>query len=85
MNLAVLHFISQSQQSGQPVVITSWMELLTLIVLISALAAIYKHFECHEEGCHRHGKYPHGHIKLCSKHHPLITGDSKKDISLAGK
>jgi len=58
----------------------SYLELLTLAILISAFVTAYKHIECHEDGCHRLGKFPHGHLKLCKIHHPLVTGDTQKDI-----
>ena len=80
---ASLHFVSQAPQSGQPVFITSWVEILSLVTLatlISGFTLIYKHFECHENGCRKLGKHPYGHLKLCRIHHPLVSGDSKKDI-----
>jgi hypothetical protein len=58
----------------------SVIEWLSLFTLLGGITAIYRHIECHEEGCRRIGKYPHGHVKLCGKHHPNVSGDSKKDI-----
>jgi hypothetical protein len=55
----------------------SYLELLTLAVLVSAFATAYKHIECHQEGCHRLGRYPHGHLKLCARHHPLVPNNGK--------
>ena len=55
----------------------SYLELLTLAVLVSAFATAYKHLECHQTGCHRLGRYPHGHLKLCARHHPLVPNDGK--------
>jgi hypothetical protein len=78
--LATLHFISQAQQAGQPVVITSWMEILTavsLLALVSAFATAYHHIECHQDGCHRLGRFTHGHFKLCHVHHPLVPSDGR--------
>lgn len=76
MIIAILHFISQP-----PVIITSWIELLTVTVVFSGFIGIYRHLECHEESCHRPGKYIHGHLKLCAKHHPAVNGkNSKQDI-----
>ena len=74
---ATLHFISQAQQAGQAVVVTSWIELLTILALLSAIAGIYHHLECHQEGCKRLGRYTHGHLKLCHVHHPLVPNDGK--------
>jgi hypothetical protein len=78
--LAALHFISQAPQAGQPVIITSWMELLCIVslgVLISAFVTVYRHIECHKDGCHRLGRFPHGHLRLCHVHHPLVPSDGK--------
>jgi hypothetical protein len=76
----VLHFISQAPQSGQPVVITSWMEILTavsLLALVSAFVAAYRKIECHQTGCHRIGRFAHGHLHLCHVHHPLVPSDGR--------
>jgi hypothetical protein len=69
--LATLHFLSE-QVFGD-----SYLELLTLAVLISAFTAAYKHVECHRTGCHRLGRFQHGHLKLCGVHHPLVPDDGK--------
>jgi hypothetical protein len=69
--LATLHFLSE-QVFGD-----SYLELLTLAVLVSAFAAAYKHIECHQDGCHRLGRFTHGHLKLCARHHPLVPNDGK--------
>lgn len=84
--LAALHFISQAPQSGQPVVITSYVELLTVLSLLTVIGAActwYRHSRCHSASCRnrlgfrRHGKYPHGPLRLCRKHHPSIPGDGR--------
>lgn len=69
--LAALHFLSE-QTVGD-----SYLELLSLAVLISAFATAYKHIECHKDGCHRLGRFPHGHLKLCAHHHPGVPNDGK--------
>jgi len=76
--LATLHFISQAPQAGQPVVITSWMELLTVLqlgALIGLLGGAYHHVECHETGCHKMGRFTHDHLKFCHIHHPGVPND----------
>jgi hypothetical protein len=69
--LATFHFLTEQ------VVGDSYLELLTLAVLVSAFATAYKHVECHQDGCHRLGRYTHGHLKLCARHHPLVPDDGK--------
>jgi hypothetical protein len=69
--LATFHFLTE-QVFGD-----SYLELLTLAVLVSAFGTAYKHVECHQEGCHRLGRYAHGHLKLCARHHPLVPNDGK--------
>jgi hypothetical protein len=69
--LAAFHFLTE-QVFGD-----SYLELLTLAVLVSAFTAAYKHVECHQSGCHRLGRFPHGHLRLCAVHHPLVPNDGK--------
>jgi hypothetical protein len=71
MVLATFKFLTEQ------VVGDSYLELLSLAVLISAVATLYKHVECHQDGCHRLGRYTHGHLKLCAIHHPLVPNDGK--------
>jgi hypothetical protein len=68
---ATLHFLTE-QVFGD-----SYLELLTLAVLVSAFATAYKHVECHRSGCHRLGRFTHGHLKLCARHHPLVPDDGR--------
>jgi len=69
--LATLHFLSE-QVFGD-----SYLELLSLAVLISAFVTIYHHVECHRSGCHRLGRFQNGHLRLCARHHPLVPDDGK--------
>ena len=69
--LAALHFLSE-QTLGD-----SYLELLSLAVLVSAFATAYKHVECSRHSCHRLGRFPHGHLKLCAHHHPLVPDNGK--------
>jgi hypothetical protein len=63
---------------SQPVVIgCSVAELLSLLTLITLAGGAYKHLECHQDGCHRLGRFRHGHLKLCHVHHPLVPNDGK--------
>jgi len=63
---------------SQPVVFAdSWVELLSTITLVAFVLGAYKHLECHRAGCHRIGRFQHGHYKLCRIHHPLVPSDGK--------
>lgn len=73
--IAVIHLIDQPE-----VFVTSWIEALTLVTLgsiLAGLATAYHHIECHAEGCHKLGRFRHGHLKLCRIHHPLVPDDGK--------
>ncbi len=70
--LASLTFLSQPVVFGD-----SYLELLTLAVLVSAFVTAYKHIECRYDHCHRLGRFTHGHLKLCARHHPLVPDDGK--------
>jgi hypothetical protein len=84
--LAALHFISQAPQSGQSVIVTSWAEVLavfTLGTVVGACVTLYRHTRCSQSDCRncfglrRHGRYPHGHLKLCHVHHPDVPDDGR--------
>jgi hypothetical protein len=80
--LAAVHFLSEEVFGD------SYLELLTLAVLVSAFVTAYRHIECHQEGCHRLGRFRHGHLKLCARHHPLVPNDgriSAKEIDAVTK
>ncbi len=63
---------------SQPVVYsTSLVEVLTVVGLVSLVAGLYRHVECHQQGCHRFGRFPHGHFHLCAHHHPKVPSDGK--------
>lgn len=63
---------------------------VTLIVglVTGAVAArrfLHKHFECHEETCHRLGVHPvHGTpYRTCWRHHPVLAVHEKGSVPLA--
>ncbi|HEX3509621.1 MAG TPA: hypothetical protein VHT27_00840 [Solirubrobacteraceae bacterium] len=63
---------------SQPQVVTdSWVELASTITLIAFVLGVYRHLECHRGGCHRLGRFQHGHYKLCRLHHPLVPDSGK--------
>jgi hypothetical protein len=70
--LLALIFFSQPQA-----ITTSWVELASSITLVAFVVGAYKHLECHRAGCHRLGRFQHGHYKLCRLHHPLVPDSGK--------
>lgn len=44
------------------------------LAILGAVIGIYRNSRCHVDGCHRHGKYPFQHYKLCHIHHPQVDG-----------
>ncbi len=63
---------------SQPQVVTdSWVELASTVTLITLLIGAYRHFECHVSGCHRVGRFAHGHYKLCRVHHPGVPSSGR--------
>jgi hypothetical protein len=63
---------------SQPQVVTdSWIELAGTVTLIAFVIGAYRHLECHVSGCHRVGRFQHGHYKLCRVHHPNVPNDGK--------
>lgn len=42
------------------------------LTIITAIVVWWKTHECHVDGCHRFGKHPFQHYKLCKKHHPAV-------------
>ena len=63
---------------SQPVVFgTSISEVLQDAGLLTLIGGVYHHIECHQDGCHRLGRFSHGHLRLCHKHHPNVPDDGK--------
>jgi hypothetical protein len=56
---------------------TSISEVLQDAGLITLIVGAYRHLECHKDGCHRLGRFTHGHLKLCARHHPLVPSDGR--------
>jgi hypothetical protein len=64
-----------TQIISQPdVLVTSWVEILSITILVSLGVAAFKHFNCHVNSprfCWRFGHPVEGtHYRACSKHHP---------------
>ena len=63
---------------SQPQVFTdSWVELASTITLLAFVIGAYRHLECHKSGCHRLGRFAHGHYKLCHLHHPDVPSHGR--------
>jgi hypothetical protein len=73
--LAVLHFVSQAKQEGQPVFVTSYVELLciaTLGTVVGGVTMLYRKHNCHVQGCWRlqWKTVPGTDHVVCRRHHP---------------
>jgi len=42
------------------------------VTLIIGAVTWYYHNQCHVDKCHKIGKHPFKHYKLCKKHHPGV-------------
>jgi hypothetical protein len=42
---------------------------------LSILAMGYRLVNCQQTGCRRIGRFAHGHLRLCHRHHPLVPDD----------
>lgn len=63
---------------------SEWAAVIALVEGISGLAVLaglYRFAECHQEGCHRFGRFRHEHLRLCHRHHPLVPDDGQIDVS----
>lgn len=45
------------------------------VTIIIGLITWYKSGECHIDTCHRRGRYPFQHYKLCRLHHPEVPAE----------
>ncbi len=73
--MIAVHVFSQPE-----VLVTSWIEWLTVIGifgLLGGLITAYRKINCHRSGCWRIGRFPHGHFHLCHVHHPKVPDDGK--------
>lgn len=61
----------------EPVFTDTPIELFGSIAVVAILAGGYRHLCCHQSGCYRLGRFPHGHLRLCRAHHPLVPSGGK--------
>jgi hypothetical protein len=54
-----------------------WLGLLVGVVSLVGIGSIVSHLFCHQSGCYRMGRFPHGHYRLCHVHHPNVPSDGK--------
>lgn len=60
-------------------------EITVIGLVLSILITTYRKFNCHyggtkilpPDGCHRIGRFDHGHFTLCKNHHPNVPSDGK--------
>lgn len=50
-------------------IMSSWFGF---IFYAGGFITYYKHSRCHVDTCHKRGKYPFQHYKLCKNHHPAV-------------
>jgi hypothetical protein len=55
----------------------AWTEVIGCLSILGGIGALYKHIQCQQEGCYRLGRFAHGHLHLCSRHHPHVPDDGK--------
>ena len=53
------------------------VELFGMLSIVALLFGAYRKIECHQHGCHRLGRFDHGHFKLCRIHHPHVPTKGK--------
>ncbi len=58
-------------------ILANYSQWLSGFTLLTGLAVAWRHLECHQTGCHRLGRFSHGHYRLCHVHHPLVPSDGK--------
>lgn len=46
---------------------------------LGVLTMGYRALNCHHKGCPWIGRHPHGHLRLCGKHHPAVDGPIDAD------
>jgi len=47
------------------------------LAILGAVIGAYRKAECHAQGCHRFGRFAHGHYRLCHVHHPGVPSDGR--------
>jgi hypothetical protein len=58
-------------------ILANYSQWLSGFAIFGGLVTLYHHIECNQDGCHRLGRFRHGHLKLCHVHHPLVPDDGR--------
>jgi hypothetical protein len=53
------------------------VELVGMVTVIALVIGAYRKIECHTTGCHRIGRFTHGHFHLCHVHHPNVPSNGR--------
>ena len=84
MPLAMTFYPHERVFTDSPVEAIGLVSIVALLISVTVQGVMaYKHSRCHEHTCRnrlhmrRHGKYPHGHMRLCAVHHPSVPVDGK--------
>jgi len=84
MLLAMMFYPHERVFTDSPVEAISLISIVALLVsVVVSVVTAYKHSRCHESTCRnvlnmrRHGKYPHGHLRLCEIHHPKVPSSGQ--------
>jgi hypothetical protein len=54
-----------------------WVGLIISAVSLVGIGGLLSMLICHQKGCWRRGRFPHGHYRLCHVHHPHVPSDGK--------
>jgi len=84
MLAAMTFFPHELVWTDSPVELVGIFSIIVLLVtVVTSAVQAYRHSRCHDSTCRnrlhmrRHGKYPHGHLKLCQIHKPGVPDDGK--------
>jgi len=47
------------------------------LAIIGTILGVARRTQCHQQGCWRIGRFRHGHLVLCHRHHPLVPDDGR--------
>jgi hypothetical protein len=70
----MLHFLLHitGGNSGDSPIYLEFSGFVAIVLGSGFIVTWYKNSRCHVDGCHKHGKYPFQHYRLCHLHHPAV-------------